>query len=472
VEAWYAEHIGKGKAIENLDKVPPEQRIKYCAQDVVATYNLYRAQQKGLDQFELNVINETECALIPMLLDMKKLGIRINGKERDRLAEVYSKEVKEGKEQLLNQFGLANISSPKQKAEMFHNLGIHSTQTTDTGNESFAKEFLQECGHSVAKLLLDVTRKNSMVTKYLAGGLKKCEHNGRIHTTFLPTQRDDGGTVTGRFAAQSPNLQNISAKAETGGEAIRGLFLPEEGHRLVSFDYKQIEYVLFSHYAVGPGAEELRENIRKGKDYHEVAQNLLAWYDAGGRKLAKTFNFGVLYGLSLNGFRKRYRGVFQSAADAAGLSFDDYSAKVYNDYFASLPFVRPTCESIKAVAKQRGYVRSIGGRLHHVPPDGGLYKVVNYLVQGSAADYIKIGMRRAWDAGVFSVLKPHLTIHDELLFSMPLTREGIQAADALEEAMLPDMGLRVPLRLDKESGDTWGTVSAETWEADYKRLSA
>jgi DNA polymerase I-like protein with 3'-5' exonuclease and polymerase domains len=204
--------------------------------------------------------------------------------------------------------------------------------------------------------------------------------------------------------------------------------------------------------------------MRQGKDYHKVAQELLGWEGEDGRKIVKTFNFGVLYGLGLNGFRTKFKFTFAPAATAAGLSFDDYTAKVLNDYYASMPFVKPSCEAIKAVARTRGFVRSIGGRMHHCPPDGGLYKVVNYLVQGSAADILKLGIRKAWQAGVFDVLKAHLTVHDEVVFSIPQTKIGVEAAEELSRCMLTDLTLKVPIRIDKEIGPNWAECNVENWE--------
>jgi len=124
-----------------------------------------------------------------------------------------------------------------------------------------------------------------------------------------------------------------------------------------------------------------------------------------------------------------------------------------------MPFVKPSCEAIKAAAQQRGFVRSKEGRIHHVPLDGGVYKVVNYLIQGSAAGVMKQGLKNAWDAGVFDVLHPHLTIHDEIVFSIPQTLEGVQACEELKYQLLKpgeQFNLKVPLRIDTEIGEDWG----------------
>jgi DNA polymerase-1 len=465
VDRWYKEHVGKGKAIENLDKVPWEERVKYCAQDVKATYDLFYKQQPLLDNYDLNKINDVECSLIPLLMEFKRNGIRIDTAARDKLTYTYMNDVANGMEELQEKYGLESLTSPKQKAEMFHRLGITSHRKTASGAESFDFRFLEECDHPAAKILVSITRKQTALSKYLLGCLSTHTIGDRIHTTFTPTLRDDSGTITGRFSSREPNLQNISSKESRGGNEMRALFIPEDDYLLGAWDYKQIEYCLFAHYAVGPGSEHVREAMRHGADYHKIAQDLLGWAGEDGRKIVKTFNFGVLYGLGLNGFRSKFKFVFADAADAAGMSFDDYTQKVMNDYFRNMPFVKPSCDAIKNTAKVRGYVRSIGGRLHHVPPDGGMYKVVNYLVQGSAADILKLGLRKAWNAGVFSVLKAHLTVHDEVVFSMPQTLEGMQAAEELAQCMLTDVQLKVPIRIDKEIGKHWADCTSDNWTA-------
>jgi DNA polymerase-1 len=469
VDGWYKEHIGKGKAIENLDKVPWDKRVHYCGQDVKATYNLFKAQEQPMKQNKLEGVNDLECGLIPLLLEMKRNGIRIDGAAREELALRYRAEVEAGVKRVKDEYGLENINSPKQKAAMFHRLGITSSRLTDKGAESFDANFLEECEHPAAALLLEVSRKNTALSRFLDGSLKTHVVGERIHTTFTPTLRDDGGTITGRIGSSGPNLQQIPSKGSRGGKEIRALFLPEEGCVLGAFDYKQIEYCLFAHYAVGPGSEQVRAAITGGKDYHQVAQELLGWHGEDGRKIVKTFNFGVLYGLGLNGFRKKFKAMFNSAAVEAGMSFDAYTRKVMNEYFRNMPFVKPSCTAIKATASKRGWVRSLGGRVHHVPPDKKIYKVVNYLVQGSAADVLKLGMLKAWKAGVFNELKIHLTVHDELVFSIPLTEAGIEAASELGRCMLTDLKLKVPIRVDEETGPHWAACTGEHWE-ETKRV--
>lgn len=484
VEAWYKENGFKGKAIENLDKVPADVRVKYCAQDVKATYELFQKQKPQLTQWSLDEVNDLECSLIPMLMEFKKNGIRIDTKLRDEMAMKYMTDIADAMETLESEYGLTSLSSPKQKAEAFHRLGIKSDTTTASGNESFNYKALADIDHPLAQILLGVTKKNTALTKFLNGCLRTHAIGDRIHTTFYPTLRDDGGTITGRFSSREPNLQNVSTRDKVleGGD-LRALFIPDEDHVLGAFDYKQVEYYLFAHYAIGRDSDRVRQMLIDGMDYHDMAVKVLGWTGKDARIWAKTFNFGVLYGLGLHGFQDRLRWMFQREAkqrnmllhehcmDKYGMSYDDYTAKILNDYYQNMPFVRPSCEAIKAVAKSRGYVRSIGGRIHHKPPDGGIYKIVNYLIQGSAADIMKLGLRRAWESGVFSVLHAHLTVHDELVFSIPRTKAGVEAAkDLAETLLLRDLKIKVPLKIDTEVGPNWGACTKENWEQFCKEV--
>ena len=115
--------------------------------------------------------------------------------------------------------------------------------------------------------------------------------------------------------------------------------------------------------------------------------------------------------------------------------------------------------------ERRGYVRTLSGRRQRMPLDGGSYKLVNYLIQGSAADLLKKGLVDAWDAGVFNVLKLHAQVHDEVVFSIPDTREGYEACLKLKECMANAYPLKIPLGVDTEIGPDWGHCTMENWEA-------
>ena len=134
-------------------------------------------------------------------------------------------------------------------------------------------------------------------------------------------------------------------------------------------------------------------------------------------------------------------------------------------YKRKIPFVDPTCRLIIQTGERRGYVRTLSGRRQRMPLDGGAYKLVNYLIQGSAADLLKKGLVDAWDKGVFKVLKLHAQIHDEIVFSIPKTKEGYKACCTLYDCMAHAYDLRIPIGVDTEIGPDWGHCDMDNWEA-------
>jgi len=481
VQQWWRDTGHKGKAIQHLDEVPLDLVNTYCLQDTISTYDLAMKQQPIMDRYDLNKINDLECRLIQPMLEFKKNGIRIDEAKRDEYINSIMGQLQQNLTQLAEEYGLENIDSPNQKRDAFHRLGIHSSLLTPSGAESFSAAALDEIEHPLARLLIETSGMNATLTKFLLNSLNKTVVNGRIHTTFYPTLRDEGGTITGRFSSRDPNLQNITKrkrKAKYGD--LRALFLPEEGCLLGAFDYKQIEYRLFAHYAVGPGSEEVKKKMREGADYHDLSVAMLGWTGPEARDIAKSFNFGILYGLGKGGMLTKMKWRFVEEAHHHNMSLEEYIATNYhttfeqyadnirNEYYRFMPFVKPSVEAIKAVGKQRGYVKSMGGRLHRMPPDGGIYKLVNYLIQGSAADIMKMGIADAYEAGIFNVLKMHLTVHDELVFSIPQTKEGYEACielvDILEHPLKGELPLKVPMKIDTEVGPNWSDCNGAHWK--------
>lgn len=134
-------------------------------------------------------------------------------------------------------------------------------------------------------------------------------------------------------------------------------------------------------------------------------------------------------------------------------------------YKRKIPFVDPTCRLIMQTGERRGYVRTLSGRRQRMPDDGGSYKLVNYLIQGSAADLLKKGLVDAWDQGVFDELKLHAQVHDEVVFSIPKTKAGYEACVTLQECMKNSYKLKIPLGVDTEIGPDWGHCDIDNWEA-------
>lgn len=464
----------RGDVWDNADVVwmHPEgkkQMIAYNKQDCIATYNLFMAQEKLMGPHRNSY--QVECESQPVIIMMKQNGIRMDLVRTEQFTQEIEGKLKEIEKQLSIVYGITNeiIASPKKMTFAMNQLGIHSPVHTDTGAESWAAGALELIDHDVIPLIAESKVYSALISKYLRGSLAKCRIGDRVHCTFSPNKREKGGTITGRYSSSKPNMQNIPAReektagAKAYGQEMRALFIPEEGHLMLADDYSQIEYLLLAHYAQGSQAEWFREQANAGVDFHTVAMQMTG---ITVRDQVKRMNYGIIYGMGANKMYSINRKTFHTLEN---------TRKVFAQYHARLPVVRDTMTWAQNIAKQQGYIASIGGRIHHKPRpmliDGKwndmIYKMTNYLIQGSAAEILKKGLLDAYKAGVFNVLKLHATIHDENVCSMPYTKEGVEAALELERCMngAYHERLLVPMKVACEVGDSWGYWESDVWEA-------
>ena len=470
IDEYWKQVGGKSKAVEHLKDIPFGIVSKYCRQDCKATYELFMAQQPLLEKEDLLRANDIECRLYPLLMDMRKNGFRVDVKGIMNLGDQLHDEYDNGVAELERTYGFSkgslslNSANDLEKIWRKEKLPI---EYTSTGKPSFAAAVLDDCQHPVAHK-----------TKYLKGLVKTLSfldgwmdltYERHLYPSFFPAKRDDGGTVTGRWSSRNPNLQQVPAREDKHGKEIRSLFIPEEGCFLGAFDYKQIEYRVFTHFASGEGALEAQKqfNENPNTDYHQMTIDLMGWGDLGkeGRHLAKNLNFGSIYGLGPRSFATKFKqNLLHNHPERDPDNLFPVAQSLMNEYFRKVPFVKPTCNKIMHVGQTRGYVRTLSGRRQRMPLDNGAYKLINYLIQGSAADLLKKGIVDAWDKGVFRVLKLHAQIHDESVFSIPKTREGYEACKTLHECMVNAYQLKIPLGVDTEIGNDWGHCDMDTWE--------
>jgi len=478
IDAWYKEQGFKGKAIENLDKIPPHIVGKYCRQDCKATYDLYMAQQPLLEEQNLLNANDIECRLYPLLMQMKGNGIRVDMQKLFSLADQFEEEYDNGITELENMYGFAegklsiNSGSDIEKMWRAEHLPI---EYTATGKPSFAAGVLEDCPHPLAEKIQHL--RGLAKTQSFLGSWVDYSINGFIHPCFYPAKRDDSGTVTGRWSSGDPNLQQVPARAEKHGKEIRSLFIPLDGYILGAFDYKQIEYRTFIHFADGEGAEAARAEFHDHDvDYHQMVQEMMGWVtgdkdkDKEYRHITKNLNFGSIYCMGARSFAQRFkRPLLKAHPNADPDNLFPLADSLMKEYKRKIPFVEPTCRKIINTGERRGYVRTLSGRRQRMPLDGGGYKLVNYLIQGSAADLLKKALVDAWRAGVFEVLKLHAQVHDEVVFSIPDTKEGYEACLKLKECMVNAYPLKIPLGVDTEIGPDWGHCDMDNWEAFEKK---
>lgn len=454
------ELIGKGKNQKTMAEVPTDKVCAYAAEDADVAWRLTNILEAELDKTGLRCVYDTlEVPLIEVLADLESTGIRLDvlflqrlSKDMTNLLAGLEKEIHDlaGKE--------FNIASLKQLREvLFKDLKLPILKRTDLGNEpSTDQETLEKLaalGHAVPKKIIEHRQVSKLKGTYVDALPAIVNPNtGRLHTSFNQTV-----AATGRLSSSDPNLQNIPARSDMGRE-IRQAFLPKDGWVLITADYSQIELRLLAHFA---GDEALRAAFAQRRDIHtEVATQIFnvkpADVTANQRRVAKTVNFGILYGMSAFGLAER-------------LGIDRKEAERFIDqYFARYPKVLSYQDALLKRARKDGYVASLYGRRRKFDPSAirantsyqgrnqAEREAINMEIQSSAADLIKLAMLNVYRRlnAEKRQAKMLLSVHDELVFEAP-PNEVPNVAKLVREEMIGAMKLEVPLDVEIALGKNW-----------------
>ncbi len=447
----FKETVKKG---EDFSSVALEEAAFYAAEDAWATRKLYfrlrELFEKGGLEHLLKEAKEVEFPFINVLISMETLGIRVDTAHLQRLGEELRRELARLTEEIHALAGTEfNIKSTQQLGNvLFGTLGLKGGKKTKTGystNESVLRGLLGE--HPIVEKILEYREHQKMLSTYVDPLLKLAQKDPgqRIHTTFVQT-----GTATGRLASKDPNLQNIPVRSELG-RRVRRAFVAEEGHRLISIDYSQIELRLLAHFS---GDAALREAFAEDQDIHmATAIKLFGPEEAAAkRNFAKSINFGLLYGM---GSRR--------LADELGIGTRE-AKEIIEAYFAAFPTVKSYLESIQEQAKEQGYVETLLGRRRVFDYEGAsgmmkaaiLREAVNTVFQGSAADLIKLAMLEIDTLIREEELSARmlLQIHDELIFEVR-EAEAQKTAERFQQMMERIYPLEVPLKCSVSIAESW-----------------
>ncbi|WP_295637575.1 DNA polymerase I [uncultured Mailhella sp.] len=413
-----------------------------------------RLEHDGL----LKLLRDMEMPLIPVLVAMEDAGITIDKAAlKDFLDEVQS-ELDALTERIYKEAGQEfNIRSAQQIGEiLFKKLGLAAAKSTKGGQASTSQAVLEKLSgkHPVVDALLEYRKLEKMRSTYLEPLPRLAGPDNRIHTTFNQT-----ATATGRLSSSNPNLQNIPVRGELG-RRMRTCFTAGPGMRLISADYSQVELRVLAHYSEDP---TLIDAFRNGEDIHTRTAALLHDVDPSQigpdeRRKAKTINFGLIYGM---GARKLGQDL--------GIPMSE--AKMFIErYFARFAHIKEFFDSVEKEARKNGYVTTISGRRRPLPDmlsQSGQARAlaerqaVNTLIQGSAADLIKLAMLAVYGDAELRRMKARLLlqIHDELIVEAP--EEHAEEAAARLARLMTDtsawgMELRVPLVADAGIGRNWG----------------
>jgi DNA polymerase-1 len=414
----------------------------------LASWQRAQISERNLER----IMAEIELPLVPVLRTMELIGVRLN---LDRLAEITGRVREEILELEQEIFALAGteflIASPSQLGEiLFEKLGLSRKRRGKTGYSTDARVLQAiRSEHTIIPRIERWRELSTLIKTYLDVLPEQADEDSRIHTTFLQAVAQ-----TGRLSSTNPNMQNVPIRTELGRE-IRGCFEAAPGDVLVSADYSQIELRVLAHAA---DDSALKEIFRRGEDVHtatasQVFQVAPEDIDPGMRSKSKMINYGIVYGLSDYGLADR-------------LNIPREEAKAFIDaYLQRFPQVAAFIEHTIEQAKEDGHVTTLWGRRRQIPElRARNYQVrtlgerlaVNTVIQGTAADIIKLAMVRAHAALATAGLDTRLilTIHDELLFEGP-PAEADAARALIEREMCGVWDAEPAIAVDIGVGQNW-----------------
>jgi DNA polymerase-1 len=459
----------KGKNQLRLDQVTTARVAEYSGEDADLAWRLSELLESKIGEAGLSrLYQELEVPLIEVLAELEFNGIRLDVPRLQRLSEEMTQQLAGIEEEIYQLAGHRfNIASPKQlRAVLFQELRLPTQRKTGISGEASTDqntlERLAALGHALPKKILEYRQIAKLKGTYV-DALPDLMNpaTGRIHASFNQTV-----TATGRLSSSDPNLQNIPVRTEQGRQ-IRQAFLPAPGWQLLTADYSQIELRLLAHFC---GDAELCRAFAEDRDIHTlVAAQIfnVAEHDVSAemRRMAKTVNFGVLYGMSAHGLAAR---LFISREEAA---------RFIDAYFARYPKVQEYQAKLLESCRRHRYVSTILGRRREITgirfdstyqqrnqPER---EAINMEIQGSAADLIKMAMLHIYRRMRRERLQARmlLQIHDELVFEVPPEEVDLLVALVNEEMTTPlekALQLEVPLAVAVAVGPNWLDVEEVT----------
>jgi len=448
--------IGKGKNQLTFDMVAPAAACQYAAEDADITFQLYIYLKGRLEKQPAlkKLFEEVEMPLVSVLAVMEYNGVSLDTVLLKKFSGELAEELKTLTDQIYEHAGTVfNIDSPKQLAEiLFDRLNLQSIRLGKTGRSTDAGVLEQLADqHPVIGLILQYRTLSKLKNTYVdkLGSLIN-PRTGRVHTSFNQTV-----TATGRLSSSNPNLQNIPIRTELG-KKIRSVFIPESKTDCVlSADYSQIELRLLAHFSKD---QALMDAFAADQDIHRfVASQIygvpIEEVTEPMRSSCKAVNFGIIYGQGAFGL-SRSIGISRTEAK-----------KFIDDYFARYSSIRKFMDDAVAAAKRTGFSETILHRRRKIADlsskNAGKRAqaerlAINTVIQGSAADLIKVAMiniQRKIEAEHLPV-KLILQVHDELVFELPAA-DADRHAKWIANEMTAALELDVPLKVDISSGPTW-----------------
>jgi DNA polymerase I-like protein with 3'-5' exonuclease and polymerase domains len=438
----------------------------YGEQDAALTLRLWEKLKEEIKNQDLTKIYELETKLIPLLIEMRWRGVRVDEEKAEATSKELSKREQKIQVEIKRKYGSeVNLWANASLQDIFDKNKLFYPRT-EKGMASFQRQWLENHNHELPRLIVEARKLNKARTTFIDKMILEHSHQGRIHAEAHPLRSDRGGTVSGRFSYSNPNLQQVPARDPEIGDMIRSIFIPEENCEWGVFDYSQQEPRLTVHYAnqmnLAGAKEAVIEYTEHNADFHQIVADMANI----PRKQAKTINLGLSYGMGK-----------EKLINELGLD-DSEAQKLFNQYHEKVPFIKGLQDHCTRIATDRGYIKTLGGRrcrfdlwesrfertiplpLEEAKEKYGeslkrsfTYKALNRLIQGSAADMTKLAMLELWKEGII----PHLQIHDEVDISVKDKKEANRVCEIMQDCVK----LVVPLLVDYELGPSWGQTKEQ-----------
>lgn len=434
---------------ENFSNVPLNEACKYAAQDAYITLRLYFYFLKNLDERLLKLAKELEFPFIKLIIMLENNGIRLDTNALQVLMQGFQNDIKKLSDEIYtlcdDKF---NINSPKQVGDiLFEKLGLPSGKKGKSGVFSTDEKVLNELldKHPVIQKLLDYRELAKLYNTYCEPLLKLAlqDENSRIYSSFLQT-----GTATGRLSSKEPNLQNIPAHGQYA-KNYKSCFVAKEGYSFLSIDYSQIELRMLAHFSKDA---KLLEAFKNDEDIHaRTAIMIFGESNYNTRSIAKSINFGLIYGMGYKTLSKN-------------LKIEAKLAKEYIEkYFENFTSIKSYFDEVKAKAKKEGFIQTLLGRKRYFDFASANAMMsaayeresVNSILQGSAADIIKLAMLKLYPH-LDEEKKLILQIHDELIFEVKdeiIEKFKDFAQNIMQNIVKLELDLKTSVSLAKNWGD-------------------
>ncbi|MFC1987949.1 DNA polymerase I [Chloroflexota bacterium] len=449
--------IGSGAKQLSMSQVEVNQAADYACADADITGRLTELLSAELHQQGLwQLFAEVEIPLVPVLVHMERNGIALDIELLRQMAHQLGEQLLKLEAEIYKNVGHQfNINSPQQlSAVLSEDLKLPLGRKTKSGYSTGASVLEELRGtHPIIELILDYRQLSKLKSTYIDALPSLINHKtGRVHTSFNQTR-----TATGRLSSSDPNLQNIPVRGELGKQ-VRRAFIAPPGSYFLSGDYSQIDLRALAHLSQDQG---LLDAFKQDEDIHTATASRIFGVDTSRvttdmRRVAKTVNFGVIYGMSDYGLEQ-----------ATELSREEASQFI-TSYFEKYPGVKTYLESTKQMARDKGYVQTLLGRRRSTPEINSTNRqiresaermAINMPVQGTSADIIKVAMVKLFQKMNKRQLKSKmlLQVHDELLFEVP-EEEVEEIRQLVLQIMSTALELSIPLKVDMKSGQDWADL--------------